>query len=112
MDKICDNITIFNDEEEIYMRRLTFVPVVLMGVMLAAALPVSAETLTTADGVLSIEAPSDQWAEVADPNHWFVISVSTAASGSMQEMTTEIMSRLHMALKNKNTSRRNDLIIC
>ncbi len=74
MDKICDNITIFNDEEEIYMRRLTFVPVVLMGVMLAAALPVSAETLTTADGVLSIEAPSDQWAEVADPNHWFVIT--------------------------------------
>ena len=56
------------------MKKITLVIAIMMGVMLVTAFPACAETLTTADGVLSIEAPADNWAEVTDPNHWFVIT--------------------------------------
>ena len=46
----------------------------MLGTALVMSVPAAAKTLTTGDGVLSIEAPSDQWAEVTDPNHWFVIT--------------------------------------
>ena len=39
----------------------------------AAATP-APTVFTTADGVLSIEAPSDKWVQTADPNYWFTMS--------------------------------------
>ena len=42
--------------------------------MMLAAASVNAETFTTADGVLSIDAPSDEWVQTADPNYWFTMS--------------------------------------
>ena len=38
------------------------------------AATVDAATLTTSDGILSIETPSDNWVETSDPNYWFVVS--------------------------------------
>ena len=45
--------------------------------ILAASCAVNAATLTTNDGVLSIETPSDAWHQMADPNYWFAISDGT-----------------------------------
>ena len=45
-----------------------------LGVMAAMAVPVCAETITTEDGVLSVETPSEGWKQMADPNYWFVLS--------------------------------------
>ena len=45
-----------------------------LGVMAAMAAPVYAETITTQDGVLSIETPNESWKQTADPNYWFVLS--------------------------------------
>ena len=44
------------------------------GIMAIAATAVSAATLTTDDGVLSIETPSDDWQATTDPLHWFVVT--------------------------------------
>lgn len=44
------------------------------GIMALAATAVSAATLTTDDGVLSIETPSDEWQSTTDPLHWFVVT--------------------------------------
>ena len=44
------------------------------GLMILGAATVNAATYTSADGVISIEAPSDAWVQTADPNYWFVIS--------------------------------------
>lgn len=35
---------------------------------------VSAATLTSSDGVISIETPDDSWKQVSDSNHWFAAS--------------------------------------
>jgi len=45
-----------------------------LGAVLAAAPCVCAETITTQDGVLSVDTPSEAWVQTADPNYWFVIS--------------------------------------
>lgn len=42
--------------------------------ILAAAAPASAETFTSADGVISVELPNENWKEVADPNKWIALS--------------------------------------
>ena len=42
--------------------------------MLAAVSPVCAAEITTADGVMSITTPGDEWKETVDPNYWFVVS--------------------------------------
>ncbi len=42
--------------------------------VMAASSYVCAAEITTADGVLSITAPGDEWKETVDPNYWFVIS--------------------------------------
>lgn len=44
------------------------------GAMVLSVSAVNAATLTTSDGVLSIETPSDAWAQSQDPNYWFVIT--------------------------------------
>ena len=33
--------------------------------------------IATSDGVLSIEAPSDDWEVMQDPNHWFAMTDGT-----------------------------------
>ena len=45
-----------------------------VGAMLLASQCVYAETITTPDGVLSIDTPSEAWAQTTDPNYWFVLS--------------------------------------
>lgn len=55
-------------------KRKGFLCGLAVGVMIMAASAVSAATITTADGVLSIETPSDAWAQSQDPNYWFVIT--------------------------------------
>ena len=51
---------------------------ILLGITTAAMLLFScaafAETYTTDDGVISIEAPSASWAKVTDPNYWFAMT--------------------------------------
>ena len=42
--------------------------------MLAAASSAGAAEITTADGVLSINAPGDEWKEKEDSNNWFAVS--------------------------------------
>ena len=44
------------------------------GIMALAATAVSAATITTEDGVLSIETPSDDWQKTTDPLHWLVVT--------------------------------------
>ena len=50
--------------------------IVLFGMMalLAAASSAGAAEITTADGVLSIITPGDEWKEMADANEWFAVS--------------------------------------
>ena len=45
-----------------------------LGAMVLAAFPACAETITTGDGVISIETPDATWVQTVDPNYWFVIS--------------------------------------
>lgn len=51
-----------------------------LGMVLLSSAVVSAATFTTDHGVLSIETPdaedesTNAWMEIADPNHWFMIS--------------------------------------
>ncbi len=44
------------------------------GALLLSPFAACAETITTNDGVVSIETPDNSWALTADPNYWFVIS--------------------------------------
>ena len=44
------------------------------GAFLFAPFTACAETITTNDGVVSIETPDSSWALTSDPNYWFVIS--------------------------------------
>ena len=44
------------------------------GALMLAPVTVFAETITSNDGVVSIETPDDSWALTADQNYWFVIS--------------------------------------
>ena len=44
------------------------------GALLFAPFTACAETITSNDGVVSIETPDDSWALTTDPNYWFVIS--------------------------------------
>ena len=62
-------------KEEVEMKKNLLMGMgIALGAMMLAAAPVCAETLTTADGVLSIETPSEAWMEVADSNHWFTVT--------------------------------------
>ncbi len=45
----------------------------LTGALVMSA-PVCAATVTTSDGVMTIETPDDSWAVVADANHWLSLS--------------------------------------
>ncbi len=47
---------------------------IAFGALMLAAVPAFAATHTTADGVLSIETPSDAWTEIQDANHWFTVT--------------------------------------
>ena len=44
------------------------------GTVLSAATVAGAATITSTDGIMSIETPSDAWVQVTDPNYLFVIS--------------------------------------
>ena len=44
------------------------------GALLFAPFTACAETITTDNGVVSVETPDDSWALTSDPNYWFVIS--------------------------------------
>ena len=44
------------------------------GAILFAPVTACAETITSNDGVVSIETPDESWALTTDPNYWFVIS--------------------------------------
>lgn len=69
-----------------------------MGMALMMAVSVNAATIESADGVLSIETPSEAWVVTADPQPAPVkiwSSVNTAVSGSRLAMTTGTMSWLH-----------------
>lgn len=50
--------------------------IILFGMiaLLAMASSAGAAEITTADGVLSITAPGDEWKEAENPNDWFMIS--------------------------------------
>jgi uncharacterized C2H2 Zn-finger protein len=54
-------------------KRMLFLSLVA-GALMLAPVTVFAETITSNDGVVSIETPDDSWALTADPNYWFVIS--------------------------------------
>ena len=45
-----------------------------LGIAVLSASCAFAETITTGDGVLSIETPDESWVQTTDPNYWFVIS--------------------------------------
>ena len=47
---------------------------IIAAAMVSLALPVSAETFTSADGVLSIDLPSEEWKEMTDPSKWIALS--------------------------------------
>lgn len=47
---------------------------ILAASVLCLAAPVYAETFTTADGVLSIELPDENWKEIQDPMKWVALS--------------------------------------
>ena len=45
-----------------------------LGIAVLSASCAFAETITTGDGVLSIETPDETWVQTTDPNYWFVVS--------------------------------------
>ena len=47
---------------------------VLAAAMCLLVVPVSAETFTASNGVLSIELPNENWKEMPDPTKWIVLS--------------------------------------
>ena len=47
-----------------------------------------ARIIATSDGVLSIEAPSDAWVVMQDPNHWFTM---TDGNDRLQWLQTILM---------------------
>ena len=59
------------------MKKKAFLCAAAAGMMILTASAANAATLTTSDGVLSIETPSDAWVQTQDPNYWFVISNGT-----------------------------------
>ena len=59
------------------MKKKAFLCAAAAGLMILTASAAGAATLTTEDGVLSIETPSDAWVQTQDPNYWFVISNGT-----------------------------------
>ena len=42
--------------------------------VMSFAFPAAAETFTSSDGVLSIDLPSEEWKEMADPTKWIALS--------------------------------------
>ena len=56
------------------MRKKLLLLSLAAGALLFAPFTACAETITSNDGVVSIETPDDSWAQTADPNYWFVIS--------------------------------------
>ena len=56
------------------MKKNLILCTIAAGALLFAPLCAGAETITSEDGVLSIETPDDTWAQTTDPNYWFVIS--------------------------------------
>ena len=45
-----------------------------LGILLIMSVPAGAATITTADGVLSIETPSDQWTQRSASDTWFALT--------------------------------------
>ena len=56
------------------MIRKTFLAVAALTAALCFAVPASAETFTSPDGVLSIELPNENWKQVEDPMEWIALS--------------------------------------
>ena len=56
------------------MRKKSLFAGLAAGLMLLGAATVNAATYKSADGVVSIDAPSDAWVQTNDPNYWFVLS--------------------------------------
>ena len=56
------------------MKKSGLIMITAACMMLFAASAVNAETVTSSDGVLSIELPAENWAQTTDPNYWFVVS--------------------------------------
>ena len=59
------------------MKRFTLTALALLGASLLAAAPVWAETITTADGVLSIDTPDETWKQTTDANFWITLTNGT-----------------------------------
>ena len=60
----------FFKEEEMKVRWLFFA----VGAILMMSFPAGAATLTTADGVLSIKTPSEEWTEKSNSDAWFALT--------------------------------------
>lgn len=56
------------------MRRYTSLALALIGAGILAATPVWAQTITTTDGVLSIDTPDDTWKQTTDANFWVTLT--------------------------------------
>ena len=64
------------NKEKGRQRKMKKAVLAVLAVSFAAflAMPAAAETFTTADGVLSVELPNDDWKEIEDSNKWVVLS--------------------------------------
>ena len=56
------------------MFRKTIIAVLAIIAALCFAVPASAETFTSADGIFSIELPNENWKQVEDPAKWIALS--------------------------------------
>ena len=99
------------------MKKTAIAAAIAMGAMMLTAVPAAAETLTTADGVLSIETPSENWVEVKDPNHWFAITDGKNAvtiehlSNGENLPATEIASSVYPAVYHAFVSTKDEVFV-
>jgi len=59
---------------EIIMFKKRTIAILAAVAALCLAVPVSAETFTSSDGVLSIELPNENWKQIEDPMKWIALS--------------------------------------
>jgi len=56
------------------MKRRALLAGLVAAAVFSLAMPAAAETFTSADGVLSIELPNENWKEMTDASKWIVLS--------------------------------------
>ncbi|MBR2528113.1 MAG: SH3 domain-containing protein [Blautia sp.] len=81
------------------------------------ALPVCAETITTADGILSIETPDSSWRQITDPNYWIsltdganIISIAHCSNGASLP-SVEVANSSYNGVFHAFLSTRNEVFI-